>query len=328
MEEWRIALHAFADEIAASFAGRPDVLGVAIGGSVGRGTEWEHSDVEIGLLVAEKLPDVPHFHVAGGRGFETLQIVAPKIAAQLDRIDAEPHVVAEWPLQLFECRIVHDPTGLLGRFKRAFDARLFTPTVQAEKVTREIRQVDKWLMKAHDDVAAGRPASAVARARQAMNHLLLAFYTSNGLLPRSQNRCESLLRDACARLGRPDVHATFVSVYGLEGFDLGATRDNFRAARADIDRVAVAWGEAAPAFFRDACDGDLAWGHAPSILAVHRLCLPHCVRAIDGELALDDVAWRREHAGFLRVLGLDDALTSDAMATIDRVEQSRRTLVG
>lgn len=326
IEPWRRDLHRFADDIAAEFARRHDVLGVAIGGSIARGTEWLHSDVELGLLVESPLADVGYFHVVDRRGYEAIQLAAPKWREKIDRAEIDPLAVAGWPPQLFECRIVHDPSGWFARFKRTMDALLMRDDVRAMRVKLECLACDKTLTAARDDLAARRPFAAIARARQAINHVLLALYWSHGVLPRSQNRCELLLRETCERFGRSDVHATFVDVYDLEPFDEDEARSWLRDARPDIDRIALAWGVGAPAFFRHACDGELAWGVGRSILAVHRLCLPQCLRAAGHAASLDDPAWRGEHASLVRLLGLADEVEPRAASILDRVAATRATI--
>ncbi|MCL4504558.1 MAG: hypothetical protein M1140_00840, partial [Chloroflexi bacterium] len=50
-QHWRRELHSLADRVLRSFAERDDVHGVALGGSLARGMEWKHSDVEMVILV-------------------------------------------------------------------------------------------------------------------------------------------------------------------------------------------------------------------------------------------------------------------------------------
>jgi len=40
----------------------------------------------------------------------------------------------EWPIQLWKCRIVHDPGGTLRRFKKAFDSSLFTNGLAEKRI--------------------------------------------------------------------------------------------------------------------------------------------------------------------------------------------------
>ena len=39
--------------------------GVLLGGSIARGEQWKHSDLELGLLVDEADPKIPYFNVDG-----------------------------------------------------------------------------------------------------------------------------------------------------------------------------------------------------------------------------------------------------------------------
>jgi hypothetical protein len=96
VQAWRNELRAWADQCAAEYQNKDGVLGVAIGGSLARGQEWRHSDlVEKG--------DLPF--------------------------------ILKWPIQLWQCRIISDPTGNLFRFKLLLDALLFSPEVVKLKIT-------------------------------------------------------------------------------------------------------------------------------------------------------------------------------------------------
>lgn len=44
--------------------------GVLLGGSIARGQQWAHSDLEAGLLVEAADPSIPYFNVDSGRGVE------------------------------------------------------------------------------------------------------------------------------------------------------------------------------------------------------------------------------------------------------------------
>src|SRR5512137_2468948 len=126
---WRTELHRFADDVLRSFVERQDVAGVALGGSLARGLEWKHSDVELAILVERRLDEFGHFAVREGRGFEIFQFVETELREQIDRAQTAPTAVLDWPIQMYQCRVITDPSGLLGRFKEAIDQRLFSAEV-------------------------------------------------------------------------------------------------------------------------------------------------------------------------------------------------------
>lgn len=53
-ESWRTELHNWANQYTKELAEKSGVLGVVIGGSLARGQEWRHSDLEVGILVGER----------------------------------------------------------------------------------------------------------------------------------------------------------------------------------------------------------------------------------------------------------------------------------
>lgn len=77
-KNWRGPLRAWALDYARRVEERPGVLGVVIGGSIARGQEWKHPDLELGVLVDQKLKDTGHFNTDSGRGVEIFQLVRAK----------------------------------------------------------------------------------------------------------------------------------------------------------------------------------------------------------------------------------------------------------
>ncbi len=213
---WRADLHRFANDVLRSFAQRDDVHGVALGGSLARGLEWKYSDIELAILVDRRLEEFGHFAVRDGRGVEIFQFVAEELAAQIDKAQTDPLAVLDWPIQVYQCRVIDDPSGLLGRFKEVFDRQLFSREVIQAKLARSLEGFDRELAVAQADLAANKPLTALAQLRSAFNHLILAFYWRHEVLPRSQNRTEAMLRMHCRRLGETDFYELFLRVYGLE----------------------------------------------------------------------------------------------------------------
>jgi hypothetical protein len=53
--------------------------------------------------------------------------------------------ILKWPIQLWTGRIVHDPSGLLARFKRQFDAGLFAPALIDQRIAALRANIDRTL---------------------------------------------------------------------------------------------------------------------------------------------------------------------------------------
>ncbi len=52
-ENWRSELRGWAGQYVEGLRGRDGILGVVMGGSLARGQEWRHSDLETGVLVEQ-----------------------------------------------------------------------------------------------------------------------------------------------------------------------------------------------------------------------------------------------------------------------------------
>ena len=320
---WKRQLHQFASDLCAEMRLRPEVSGIAIGGSLARGMEWRHSDVEVGIVVTEHIPDVGHFNVRERRGFEVFQFVESDWLEELRRARVDPTAVLQWPIQMYRCRIVFDAAGIFRQFKEIFDAALFQPAVVSAQLALVLARFDAAYVGARRDLRAGYPLSALAGLRDAFNNLILAFYWRHGMLPRSQTRTAALLRIECRRLGTPEFYELFRQVYALSE-SVQRARDLLEACRDDVERAVEVWGPGAPGFFRYAVDGYFEWGIHHSVLTVHRLCVPICVRAVAGqERVFDDSAWREEHLATCAFLGLMPAEAERAPALFERVAEAR-----
>jgi hypothetical protein len=323
---WKRQLHQFAGSVCKRLRQRPDVAGIAIGGSLARGVEWRHSDVEIGIVVRDRIADLGHFNVIDGRGVEVFQFVQAEWQEQLWLAHADPSVVAKWPIQMYQCRIIRDAAGIFSSFKEQFDATLFQPAIVAAHRNAELAQFDEWFARGQVELQSGFPVSALVSLRIAFNSLILAYYWHHGILPRSQNRTDALLRAHCRRLGHPDFYHLFRDVYALR-VSARRARMLIEPCRADIDAAVAVWGVEAPAFFRYAVDGNFEWGIAGSILTVHRLCVPLYVRTVQGqEHIFDDASWSGHHAALCTFLGLSGWQPSGVTALFERTAVARAAL--
>jgi predicted nucleotidyltransferase len=317
---WRADLHRFAGDLLKSFAERADVRGVALGGSLARGQEWRRSDVEMAILVEQRLADLDYFAVRAGRGVEIIQLVADVLALQIEQARTDPLAVLDWPIQMYQCQVTHDPTGILTQFKLAFDQALFLPEVIHAKTQRALEAFDREATVAQADLDAGRPLTALAQLRAAFNQLILAFYWRHNILPRSQNRTASLLRAHCRRLDALDFYALYCDVYGFE-LTAAQARRLLAACRTKVSAIVSGFGPAAADFFYHAVDGEFRWRQTRGILAVYRLYVPLCLRRFQGQTgAFDDPAWRAGHGDLCRFVGLD---RPDAAATAELLARAQ-----
>jgi hypothetical protein len=325
---WRTDLHRFADDLLQSFAARADVRGVALGGSLARGMEWQHSDIEMAILVEQRLTDLGYFAVREGRGVEIIQLAADTLAQQIERARTDPLAVLDWPIQMYQCKVTHDPSGLLAQFKLTFDRTLFLPEVVQAKMQRALEAFDREAAVVQADLDAGRPLTALAQLRSAFNQLILAFYWRHNILPRSQNRTAALLRAHCRRLDAPDFYALYCDVYG---FDLTAAqaRRLLAACRAEVSAIVSGFGGAAADFFYHAVDGEFRWRQTNGILAVYRLYVPLCLRRFQGQVGVfDDPAWRAERRDLCRFVGLDRPAAAATAERLARAQAVRTQLGG
>ena len=321
VEAWKQELRSWAQQVAEEFRARAGVLGVAIGGSLARGQEWRHSDLELGVLVAERDQTLPYFNIRQGRGVEGIQLVSPKLSEQVSQVeqgDLAPLVT--WPIQLWKCRITHDPTGLLARFKQQFDTHLLTSPVMAMKLNVLRQNIDQRLGIARETLAAGKPAAALAHVRWATNDAIQAAYWAHGELPRSQNRTDSRLHALCRRHAILPFYALYRELYGLDGMTK-AIKTAWPKARDEALEITRLWGgDSARDFFIQAVDADFTWRQNAGILTVYRLYIPHLGGKEQGIIdKLDDPTWTAAHQDLLRFLGLADADPNTVATLIDRL---------
>ncbi|MBN1866567.1 hypothetical protein JW916_04675 [Candidatus Sumerlaeota bacterium] len=323
MQPWKTELRTWANRVASDFAKRDDVLGVAIGGSIGRGQEWRHSDLELGVLLEEEDKSLPYFNVDSGRGLEAIQLVRENLEESLSRVESgDCAPLVRWPVQLWRCRIVHDPTGLLARCKKAFDDGLFRPEVLAGRISNLRTALRKKLDEARDLLAADRPAAALVRTRWAMNDAILALHWSCGELPRSQSRTDSRLRALCRKHSLPSFYALYREVFALDD-TTRVVRKTWPLVKEQVLELACLWSDSARDFFVHAVDGDFQWRQNAGILTVYRLYVPTMGAPDRGVFnRLDDAEWARENRDLLVFLGLAHADKNAVSALVERVATS------
>ncbi|MCL5994445.1 MAG: hypothetical protein M1546_00120 [Chloroflexi bacterium] len=325
-QSWRNELRTWANQCADRFGNRQGILGVVVGGSLARGQEWRHSDLELGALVEERDGALSYFNVDAGRGVEVLQLVRPELEEQVRLVEGGDLMpILNWPIQLWTCRIMQDPSGLLGRFKRQFDAGLFAGAVVEKRMAGLRLKIDKALGEARHLLAEDRPAAALAKTRLAMNDAILAFHWAHGELPRSQNRTHSRLRLLCQKHTAPSFYALYRDVFALSDTThvIKNTWPNVKGQVLDIARL---WGDSAHDFFVHAVDSDFAWRQNAGILTVYRLYIPVIGTPERGVFEkLDDSAWAAENRDLMQFLGLAHADKAVVSTLVERIEGTLST---
>ncbi len=320
-QNWRSELRAWANQYVEGLRGREGILGVAIGGSLARGQEWRHSDLETGVLVEQRDQSLPYFNIDSGRGVEIIQLVRGELEEQVglaERGDRSP--LLNWPIQLWKCRVVYDPSGLLNRFKRQFDDGLFQPDAIAQRIADLSGKIGKALDEARGLLAGNRPAAALVRTRLAMNDAILALYWHYGELPRSQNRTDSRLRLLCRRHSAMPFYELYREIFALS--DTGSViKKTWPKVKEDVLAITRLWG--ARDFFLYAVDGSFAWRQNAGILTVYRLYVPIIGAPEQGLFAkLDDPRWSANNPDLLRFLGLANAEKEAVSALVERVNKT------
>lgn len=321
VQEWRTEIRQWAAETAAGFARRPGVLGVVLGGSLARGQEWRHSDLELGILVEERDPNLPYFNIARERGVEAIQLVRRDLEEQVQLVEqGDLAPVQNWPIQLWAGRIVSDPSGLLARFQKQFHVHLFAPEVVRGKVAAARKKVEIHLVEARQLLSDGKPRLALAHTRLAMNEAILGVHWAHDTLPRSQNRTDSRLRQLCRRHGLMPFYDLYREVFALDDAEK-AIKVSWPQVRQPVLEITRLWGgDSARDFFLFAVDSDFRWRQNAGILTVYRLYIPIIGGAEQGiSSRLDDPQWTLQNYTLLHFLGLAHANTELVAEIIERV---------
>ncbi|MCA9836997.1 MAG: hypothetical protein KC422_08780 [Trueperaceae bacterium] len=320
-ESWRLDLQKWAMAYLHSLAERPEILGVVMGGSLARGQEWLHSDLEVGILVEQKLESQAYFNVDSGRGVEIIQLMMPQLKEQLVQVRAgDLGPVALWPIQLWQCRIIYDPSGVFSEFKDQFDTYLFSSEV-LEKRKKDLRLgITDRLTRAQQLIAASKPKSALVELRQAMNSLILLAYWSFEELPRSQSRTDSRLLSLCQRHDVMPLYELYQDVFALANVRQ-AIDESWPQVKTEVLELTRRWGDSAREFFIHAVDSDFEWGEDAGILTVYRLYIPIIGEADQAlQSRLDDEAWASENKALMNFLGFVPISREQLAQLVSRIE--------
>jgi predicted nucleotidyltransferase len=327
VESWRLELLAWANRFAQSLKEREDVLGVIIGGSLARGQEWRHSDLEIGILVAERIQSLPYFNISEGRGVEILQLVQANLMTQVELAEAGDVLqILNWPIQLWAGKIDHDPSGLLTRFKQQFDANLYAPAVIQKRIATLQNKIGQALAEARELLANAKPAAALVKTRGAMNEAILALHWAQGELPRSQNRTDSRLRLLCRRHNQMPFYALYREVFALSETSK-VIHQIWPRVKDQVLEITRLWGDPAREFFVNAVDSNFEWRQNAGILTVYRLYVPIIGSPGQGIFqSIDDLAWAEANADLMHFLGLAGVSSEQVEVLIERLELACKAL--
>jgi predicted nucleotidyltransferase len=316
---WRTELIQWAQQYAERMAKREGILGVVIGGSLARGKEWRHSDLELGILVESRDASLAYFNVDDGRGVELIQVVRSDLEMQMGQVESgDAGAMLKWPIQLWQCKIIYDPTGLLARFKGLIDSKLFDPNVLETKLTDLHARIETLLGEARVHLSENRPAAALVKTRLAVNEAILALHWHFRELPRSQNRTDSRLRQLCSRHAAMPFYGMYRDVFRLS--ETGRViRSKWPRVKTEVLEITRLWGDSARDFFIYAVDSDFAWRQRAGILTVYRLYIP--IIGAEGQRLvekLDDGMWADQHRDLMAFLGFDNASEDEVRALLSR----------
>ena len=326
---WKSQIYKTAYRTAADFAKKDWVLGVAIGGSVARGTVWKHSDLELCLLVNKKNTDADYFNYIDGLGVELIQLECANIEAFISEHERSGQFddIVSYPLQMYKCRVISDKSGLLTRFKEIYDSHLFDDSIKTLKRNEAQNRANKHFADAEMLLAYGKPRSALGALSVAVNALLIAYYWQHGILLRSQNRTVYLLKKQAHLINGNALCKAFTDIYGV---DIPTAKMKARFINAKTDLLAffrTIWGESGAEFLENACDGKLEWGYESSIVYVYKYCFYSRLYEQVLAGAFDDKAYQAKHLNLCCFLGTDETDTARMAELIALYNEAQDNLV-
>lgn len=271
---WKTKIYRTASDIADQFSKDARIHGVAIGGSIGRGETWKHSDLELCILVEDYIDEFQYFNFIQEMGVEIIQLKKDHIVKFIETDRIEDLNILDIPIQIYKCKINYDPLGLLHHFKRKYDSLLFHESIRKMKADEALLHAGNRLTQAKEVVQTGHYKTALAHLRIGLNDLLLGTYWKNGILPRSQSRAIYLLKNNSTILGHDKLYHAFLQIYCLSNYTEAEMKNRFLKAREDILKLAEEnWGTNSSEFLSKAVDSNFEWGHAQSVVYVYKWCV-------------------------------------------------------
>ena len=316
-----------ARKIAETFIGEPGVSAVFIGGSIAQGTHWEYSDLELGLLVDEKLEHLPYFNVIDGLGVEIVQIKKPKVEALLGKYQESGDYsdVKSFPIQFYQSEIISDPSGIWAQFKEIYDKHLLSDSITAVFKTKELENADKWYDIAKLHIAEAKPKSALAALRLAVNNLMCGIYWHNKIRLRSMHRTVQLLHEQSPLIGGYKLYEVFTDIYGISGTE-SEMREKILAVKDDVYTICAArWGAAIPQFFGISATRQVEDGKGVNNIIFHyKWCVHICGQELIKAGHCDITDYEREHPRLHEFLGFGSITSESLEVLVARYENLRQ----
>lgn len=323
---WKSKIYNTAVEIAKQFIGTPKVVAVAIGGSIGRGATWKHSDLELCLVVEERLESFPYFNYMNDMGVEIIQIPLSRMNNFIDQFQPPDRGMLKFPIQIYQCKIIHDPEKVLSKFKAIYDKYLMHESVTARYKERHLTAADNRFSIAKEAVSAGYFRTGLGHMRLAVNDLLLAYYWHHHIFPRSQNRTVHFLNKNCKVIGHDKLYQAFKLLYCLNEPLARMKASLLRAQDELYDLTEKMWGTGAPDFLHKAVDSQLAWGYPKSSIFVYKWCV-HLLQC--GEQVIDiydQDSYRKESPHLYQFLDMEGMTAEKVGHMIVSYEEARSLL--
>ena len=123
---WKSRIYKSAYSVAEKISQNPKVLAVAFGGSVAKGMVWKHSDLELCIIADGHISEYEYFNYIENLGVEIIQIEKSNILKFVKKFKTPDKDVLAFPIQIYKCKVVYDPQGILSPFKEIYDKALST----------------------------------------------------------------------------------------------------------------------------------------------------------------------------------------------------------
>ncbi len=322
---WKTKIYQSAHTVAKSFEDDKRVVGVAFGGSVAKNMVWKHSDLELCIVVNERIEDYEYFNFIEGMGVEIIQIEKSKIQEFIEGFTQPDEKVLSFPIQIYKCKILYDPQNILSEFKKIYDNSLFNPNVANIRETQHIKNTDDEYEKAKASFAKEHYKTALSHLRLSVNELLLVYYWHYGILPRSQNRTVHFLKKNSKAFGNDVLYNAFVDIFCLNK-SLGFMRNALNTAKDEIFEISENWGQGTPEFLQKAVDINLEWGYPKSITYVYKWCMHLLTLSLNEEGFCDTKDFNSKYPKLNVFLDFMEVSKSDLEEMFEKYDLAKKSM--
>lgn len=242
LHSWRERIARVENEETTHFAGLPYVKGVAVIGSVGRGTQWPLSDLDL-LIVADpweaedpewpirreeeernrrlRVAAVPNPTEVGDWVLLTDEVraaVASDEDTLFNTLD-HPHWLGV-VIKSAGARVMWDLDGLLARFVDRCNRVLWSKRFVRLWLRRVMEDAEERIERARRDLRDGDPAAASLALMLAAQAMTAGMYGIWRKLPESINRGVTRFLTAAAEAGEEEVARHFLSAARLQEHEI------------------------------------------------------------------------------------------------------------